>query len=116
MRKEIVVSFEFEAIHQWPDAKKIKGVEFLQHPHRHLFKCRAWKTVKKNDREIEFINFKRKILEYVVIPFGISSKDKNERSVGTMSCEDLAEKILKKFKLSKCEVLEDGENGAVVYK
>ena len=33
-----------------------------------------------------------------------------------MSCEMIAKELLEKFDLTKCEVSEDNENGAIVYK
>lgn len=102
MRKQIVVSFQFEGIHYWPEAKN-----YLKNPHRHLFKGRAWKDVSHNNRDIEFIDFKNQI-EFYCKSYSHGSNFKNK------SCEDLAEMILKKFKLSQCEILEDGENGAIV--
>jgi hypothetical protein len=100
MRKQIVVSFQFEGIHYWPEAKN-----YLKNPHRHLFKGRAWKDVLHNNRDIEFITLKNNI-EFYFRSHGADFENK--------SCEDIAEMILKEFELSQCEILEDGENGAVV--
>lgn len=102
--KEIIVSFEFEHVHRWPDCN-VKGVTYLKYPHRHVFKGRAWKHVHDANREIEFIDFKHKILQFIKEQFGETS---------TMSCEMMAESILIAFKCDKVEIMEDGENGAVV--
>lgn len=108
MRKEIVLSFQFEGLHEWPDAP-VRGEYYLKNIHRHLFKARCWKEVTHSDRDIEFIKFKREIYNFL-----IESNGGNIINFGHMSCEHIAEHLLQKFKLSKCEVLEDGENGAVI--
>jgi len=53
----IFIKTQFEGIHSYPDAPE--GVEFLKHSHRHMFHVRVWIDVFHNDREIEFILFKR---------------------------------------------------------
>lgn len=109
MRKEIVVSFQFEGMHRWPNAPQELTERYLKNLHRHIFHVRAWREVNHNDRDVEFIAFKREMIDYITF---------NNPSVPVDlindSCETIAEKLLKKFGLSKCEVLEDGENGAVV--
>ena len=58
-KKRIFVTFQKEGIHQYPDAPE--GVEFLKHPHRHMFHFRVEIDVFHDDREIEFILFKREL-------------------------------------------------------
>ena len=41
-------------------------------------------------------------------------RDKRLHRLGATSCETLASILLKEFKLDYCEVLEDGENGALI--
>jgi len=105
MKKLIVVKFQFEGVHHWPDCN-IKEVYFLGNPHRHLFHVTATKKVEHENREIEIIRFKRRMLEWV--------NETYKGQLGAMSCESIASKLLKVFSLDSCVVLEDGENGAMV--
>lgn len=66
-KKFIWVTFQQEAIHRYPaaltDPKLATGdkydVSFLGHPHRHVFHFRVSIEVWHDDRDIEFIQFKR---------------------------------------------------------
>ena len=66
-RKWIWVTFQKEGIHKYPaaleDPKLATGgwddVSFLGYPHRHIFHFRVQIEVFHDDREIEFIQFKR---------------------------------------------------------
>ncbi len=51
----IWVTFRKEGIHKYPDAPE--GVEFLRHPHRHIFHFRVELEVMHDDRDVEFILF-----------------------------------------------------------
>jgi hypothetical protein len=58
----IWVRFEKEGIHKYPAAledPKLADVSFLGFPHRHIFHFRVSISVFHNDRDIEFIQFKR---------------------------------------------------------
>ena len=63
----IWVKFQKEGIHCYPaaldDPDLATGdeydVSFLGHPHRHTFHFRVWIEVIHDDRDIEFIQFKR---------------------------------------------------------
>lgn len=107
--RTVFVQFQKEGIHRYPDAPA--GVEFLKHPHRHIFHFRVTISVTHNDRDIEFILFKREL--------------ENLYSVGTMevdykSCEMLAEDLINYISKNypgrsiDVEVSEDGENGATL--
>lgn len=106
LTKQIVVKLQVEGIHSW-DNCNIPEVDFLKYPHRHMFHITLYKSVEDSDREIEIIMLKRKIKEYLgeepVMFYGLS-------------CEMIAENILKQFDADKVEVLEDNENGAVITK
>ena len=110
--KWIFVTFQREGIHCWPGAKDLPGVEFLANPHRHLFKFRVEVQVFHDDREIEFILFKRELEK--LYGDGILELDYK-------SCEMIADELAKYMKdhypgrFMKIEVSEDGENGAVGY-
>ena len=67
MRKMIWVTFQREGIHKYPaaltDPKLATGdeydVSFLGYPHRHIFHFKVAIEVFHDDRDIEFIQFKR---------------------------------------------------------
>lgn len=104
MTRMIVVTFKFSAFHHWPDAPA--PYAYLASVHRHEFHVRAYRTVRHNNRDIEFIDFKEQMLNYCR---GMTS-DK----VKTWSCEQWSEHLIKEFDLTMCEVMEDGENGALL--
>lgn len=103
----IKIKTQIEGIHSWKDCS-LKDVDFLKYPHRHIFYITAIKKVNHNNREIEIITLKREIDNYLN-----QIQDKN-KSFGNWSCEMIAEKLLIKFNLYECEVLEDNENGGVI--
>ena len=111
LRTEIYAKLEIEGLHQWTDCPIVE-VDYLKHLHRHNFGIIAYADVSHDDRDIEFIEFKHKIHEY------LNSKYYNEQYkccvFGQMSCEMIAKELILKFELSRCEVSEDGENGAIV--
>ena len=114
--RNIWVTFEKEGMHCYPaaatDPNLATGdeydVSFLAHPHRHIFKFRVDIEVFDDDRDIEFIQFKRWLL----------SLYDGEFSVDYKSCEmisdDLYGAINDKYpgRNITIEVSEDGENGA----
>ena len=57
--KRIWITFKKEGIHKYPDAPE--EVEFLRYPHRHIFHFRVEIEVFHDDRDIEFIMFKREL-------------------------------------------------------
>lgn len=101
-----------EGLHHWPSCP-IKDVDFLKHPHRHQFKITCKKEVDHNDRDIEIIEFKRDIIGFLHL-----KNPHHGRCIDfkTKSCEDIAEELFKNFNLTYCSVLEDGENGAEIYR
>ena len=117
--KMIWVTFRKEGIHCYPaaatDPNLATGdeydVAFLANKHRHIFHFRVWIGVTHNDRDIEFIQFKR-WLENLY-------KD-NILNLDFMSCEmmsdDLYSEILQKYPNREVwiEVSEDGENGSFI--
>lgn len=109
MIRSIFVQFRKEGIHRYPDAPE--GVEFLRNPHRHIFHFKATVSVEHNDRDIEFILFKRE-LELLY--------DVGAMQVDYKSCEMLAEELINYIvgaypnRTVSVEVSEDGENGATL--
>ena len=60
--RQIWVTFQREGIHKYPAALEeptLADVSFLGYPHRHIFHFRVYIDVFHNDRDIEFIQFKR---------------------------------------------------------
>lgn len=105
----VIVTCRFEATHNWPEVinySDLKEVSFLQFEHRHMFHIRAVKGVTHDDRDVEIIMLKRQILDYLGETYF------NNR-LGSTSCEMLARELTECFDLYSCEVLEDGENGAI---
>lgn len=112
IRRHIHVSFQLEGIHTYYDAPE--EVSFLRNPHRHMFHFSVWLEVFHNERDIEFIMFKRE-LEHLYTHGANYTLQLNN-----LSCENLAEELIDYIKLQypnrNCivEVSEDGENGAVL--
>ena len=117
--RKIWVTFQKEGIHCYPaaatDPMLATGdeydVSFLGTPHRHIFHFQVWIDVFHNDRDIEFIQFKR-WLENLY-------KD-NILALDYKSCEmisdDLYIQIASRYpdRAVWIEVAEDGENGALI--
>jgi hypothetical protein len=119
--KMIWVTFRKEGIHCYPAAltdPKLKtgdkyDVSFLGNPHRHIFHFRVWIGVTHNDRDIEFIQFKRWLEELYNSEQAVLSLD--HKSCEMMS-DDLYDTISKKYPGREVwiEVSEDGENGSFI--
>lgn len=106
---DIVVTLDVEGFHNWPEAKELlPDAAFLSDRHRHIFKVKIWKHVTHDDRDVEIILFKRKVLKFLNKKYGTPCE------FGRKSCEELAREICFEFECSAVEVLEDGENGAVI--
>jgi frataxin-like iron-binding protein CyaY len=117
--KMIWVTFQKEGMHKYPAALTDKAlatgdeydVSFLGYPHRHIFHFKVWISVTHDDRDIEFIQFKRWLLNLY--------KDAT-LSLDFKSCEmmsgDLYDVISKKYPNREIwiEVSEDGENGSFI--
>jgi hypothetical protein len=119
--KMIWVTFRKEGIHKYPaaltDPALATGdeydVSFLGHPHRHIFHFRVWISVQHNDRDIEFIQFKR-WLEKLYSGDGATLK-LDYKSCEMMS-DELYDKISQEYPNREIwiEVSEDGENGSFI--
>jgi hypothetical protein len=121
-KKQIWVTFQKEGTHCYPaastDPKLATGdeydVSFLAHPHRHIFHFRVAIDVWHNDRDIEFIQFKR-WLESLYAQGGVL--ELNYKSC-EMIADDLYLQIAARYpgRAVTIDVSEDGENGcSVVY-
>ena len=112
MQTNIIVRLQIEGLHRWPDAAKVfPEVSFLSDPHRHIFHIECRKEVFHDDRDSEFIMFKRDVREHFVKYF---NADLRLFDFDTMSCEMIARELLEKFECVYVSVFEDNENGAEV--
>jgi hypothetical protein len=117
--RKIWITFRREGIHRYPAAATDPNlntageydVSFLASPHRHIFHFRVWIDVFHNDRDIEFIQFKRWIE-------GLYSKDILELDFKSceMIADDLYAQIAQRYpeRAVWIEVAEDGENGCLI--
>jgi predicted RNA-binding protein with PIN domain len=111
MTTEVYCTVLIEGTHCWPDCP-FEEVAYLRDEHRHVFYVRAYKTVSHSDRDVEFIMLKHQITNYVYARYWDTTTQLHV--FGSRSCEMLASELIKEFHLSKCDVSEDNENGAVV--
>ena len=115
-RRQIWVTFRREGIHKYPAAlidpklntKDEYDVSFLGYPHRHMFQFRVAIEVFHNDRDIEFIQFKR----WLENLYGLGTIELDYKSC-EMIADDLYQQIALRFpnRFVIIEVSEDGENG-----
>ena len=113
----IWVTFRKEGLHKYPaaldDPKLATGdeqdVSFLGYIHRHIFHFKVELEVFHDDRDVEFIQFKR-WLESLYADGTLQLDFKSCE----MICDDLAETINNKYPNRKMTITisEDGENGA----
>lgn len=122
MTKEVYCKFQVQGIHHWPNAPEV--YKYLSYPHRHVFHFEVQAEVSHNDREIEIIWFKNACKNLVYKMRNTSLSDYGIRDMvnfGAMSCEAIGEKLFKKIiielgiRATYISVLEDGENGAMIY-
>ena len=106
----IWVTFRREGINKYPAAltdPNLADVSFLGHPHRHIFHFKVWLEVFHDDRDVEFIQFKRWMENLYDSTLELSFKSCE------MIADDLHLQIVQKYGGRKVwiEVSEDGENG-----
>jgi hypothetical protein len=117
--KMIWVTFQKEGMHKYPaaltDPSLATGdeydVSFLGYPHRHIFHFKVWIGVTHNDRDIEFIQFKRWLQNL----YAGATLSLDFKSCEMMS-DDLYAQIQTKYPGREVwiEVSEDGENGSFI--
>jgi hypothetical protein len=115
-QRQIWVTWQREGIHKYPAAltdPQLADVQFLGYPHRHMFHFRVWIDVFHNDRDLEFIQFKRWCES-------LYNSDNSVLSLDHKSCEMIADdlyiQIASRYpgRVVHIEVAEDGENGALI--
>jgi hypothetical protein len=120
-KRSIWVTFTKEGIHKYPaaldDPALATGdeydVSFLGYPHRHTFHFKVQIQVTHNDRDIEFIQFKR-WLESLYVGDILQLDYKSCEMIS----DDLYQHINNKYpgRFVVIDVAEDGENGCqIVY-
>jgi len=119
--RKIWVTFRREGIHCYPAAATDPrlntageyDVSFLASPHRHIFHFRVWIDVFHNDRDIEFIQFKRWLES-------LYSGNNTVLALDWKSCEMIADDLYTQIaarypeRAVWIEVAEDGENGCLI--
>lgn len=118
--RSIWVTFRKEGIHFYPGADTHEAlatgdwddVSFLGLPHRHIFHFRIRIEVFHDDRDIEFIQFKRwleSLYDGATLKLNFKSCE--------MIADDLYEEINRKYpnRFVEIDVAEDGENGAIIF-
>ena len=118
--RTIFVRFQKEGIHKYPAAATHPSlatgdeydVSFLGTPHRHIFHFNVAIEVFHNDRDIEFIQFKR----WLENLYKGGTLELNYKSCEMIS-DDLYEQIATRYPDRNIEITvsEDGENGATIY-
>ena len=119
MKKMIWVTFRKEGIHKYPaaltDPNLATGdeydVSFLGYPHRHMFHFKVSIEVFHDDRDIEFIQFKRwleNLYKGSILALDFKSCE--------MIAEDLYTQITARYpgRAVTIEVSEDGEIGCYI--
>ena len=118
-QRNIWVTFQKEGIHCYPAAATDPllatgdeyDVSFLASPHRHIFHFRVAIAVYHNDRDIEFIQFKR----------WLQNLYQGQLLLDHKSCEMIADELYTKIaerypnRDVSIEVSEDGENGCLIH-
>ena len=108
---EVFCTLQIEGIHNWPGCP-FDEVAYLRDPHRHLFFIKAYKAVNHDDRDTEFIMLKHEIQQY--FRHNYYKSHLKCCLFGAMSCEMIARELIDNFGLTRCEVSEDNENGAIL--
>jgi hypothetical protein len=119
-QRTVFVTFQKEGIHCYPAAATDPAlatgdeydVSFLGTPHRHIFHFRVAIDVFHNDRDIEFIQFKRwleNLYKDAILALDYKSCE--------MMADDLYIQISRRYpgRNVTIEVSEDGENGCVIH-
>ena len=120
-KRQIWVTWQKEGIHKYPAAATDPAlatgdeydVSFLANPHRHMFHFRVWIDVFHNDRDVEFIQFKRWCESLYSGHGAVLSLDYKSCE---MMADDLYIQIASRYpnRAVWIEVSEDGENGALI--
>ena len=107
----VIIKLAVDGMHNFPKAAELfPEVAFLADRHRHMFHFTLAKMVNNDDRDVEFIMFKRDVLNYLHDQYSDSHMRTHE--FGAKSCEMLSRELLERFECDWVECWEDQENGA----
>jgi len=129
--KSIWVTFRKEGVHYYPGADSDPNlatgdwddVSFLGFPHRHIFHFRVRIEVFHDDRDIEFIQFKRwleRLFDSDARENSSSDSNGAVLNLNNKSCEMIADDLHKEIssrypgRFIEIDVSEDGENGSFI--
>jgi hypothetical protein len=112
-KRMIWVTFQREGMHCYPAAAtdpNLADVSFLANPHRHIFHFKVAIEVFHNDRDLEFIQFKR----------WLESLYQGTLNLNNQSCEMISDSLYQAITIKypdrdiEIDVSEDNENGALI--
>lgn len=116
IQRFVTVKFQLEFIHKYPEAgtnPELADVSFLQYPHRHMLHFYVSMEVFHDNRDIEFIQLKRKCL-------GLFNNKLIEADY--KSCEMISDELYHELtkiygtdRTYKIGIFEDDENGSETY-
>ena len=109
--EEVYCNVQVEGTHNWPDCP-FDEVAYLRDPHRHVFHIKAYVAVTHSDRDVEFIMLKHAIQNYLKAAYWDDVT--HQHLFGAKSCEMIGKELMNAFDLSRVEVSEDAENGALL--
>lgn len=109
MTKLVICKVSIPGFHKWEEAPD--SLAYLRSRHRHVFEIEVGIQVTNNNREIEIISTQNTIQKYLLRKYGENSV---ECEFYNMSCEDIAEEILKTFHAYYVTVTEDGFGGSTI--
>lgn len=92
MKRWIWINTSFQATHQWAECPH-NDVAFLRDCHHHMFFVKVSTTVEHNDRDIEFLRFKKLVDDSIDNLYGTD----RIKELGRKSCEDIAEELYNKL-------------------
>lgn len=102
------VTTTFAGTHHWPGCPEDWPHPYLKHPHRHLFRVTVQVEQRHDDRDLEYLVLKDQVESFC------RGGDMQHRSCEMMAGQ-LADMLLEKHgRCVRVEVMEDGENGALV--
>lgn len=104
----IIITTQFEALHRWKGCHIVSKF-YLKDFHRHVFHVKMKARVSHNERDIEFIDLKEQVIQYI--------RKNYEYKALEMSCETIATQLkeaFSKYSVFYVSVMEDNENGAEV--
>jgi len=111
MQSTVIVQFEQEGFHNYPNAPQEVG--FLESRHRHTFQIKIGFEVSHHNREIEIFLQREECKFYLMETYGSPCE------FGEMSCEMIAQELLDFFEPDGAvwvEVWEENTGGARVEK